>query len=220
MQSNYFEIKHRNKQWNKKWRHWPKLRKMKYIVCIFWCNFILWSLFYRQGGKSAKKNRMESHITVSHRAKYLWLQRFNGQPEFVTMYIVFVYKRVYVAEIWASAAGASWFCPAFPCTLWGIVLDRGPGPSLRHAALLQPLQSTDSHWHYISWGDIVDCVCVCVCVCVCWSVDAPFSLLLWGKTKWSADHLSRFWLLDVSSVEVERKGTQPWLCASYVEWKT
>lgn len=51
-----------------------------------------------------------------------------------------------------------------------VFLDRGPGPSPRHAALLQPLQSADSHWHYISWGDIVDRVCECVYS----SVDAPF----------------------------------------------
>lgn len=56
---------------------------------------------------------------------------------------------------------ASWFCPALPCTVWGSVLDRGPALSLRHAAPLQPLQSTDSHWHYISSGKhSKDTVCV------------------------------------------------------------
>lgn len=83
-----------------------------------------------------------------------------AKPEFVSLYDVFVYKCVYVSGDGASAAGASWFCPALPWTLWGSVLDQGPGPSLRRAAPLQPLQSADSHWHYISWGDTVDYVCV------------------------------------------------------------
>ena len=125
-----------------------------------------------------------------------------------------LYTRVFMWRgVGASAAGASWFCPALPshCTLWGSVLDPGPGPSLRHAALLQPLHSADSHWHYISWVDIVD-----VCACV----DAALSLLLWSQTKWSADHLvSRLWICEVSSVAVE-KSPQPWTCASYVEWRT
>lgn len=122
-----------------------KIKKMKSFEQKF---FIL------QLGNKKKKKFSQLFCCESVR-KYLWLQRLSGQPECVS---VFVYNCVYVegrreTGDGASAAGASWFCPALPCTLWGSVLDRGPGPSLRHAAPLQPLQSADSHWHYISWGE-------------------------------------------------------------------
>lgn len=90
-----------------------KIKKMKsFEQKLHFLFFIL------QLGNKKKKKFSQLFCCESVR-KYLWLQRLSGQPECVS---VFVYNCVYVegrreTGDGASAAGASWFCPALPCTL-------------------------------------------------------------------------------------------------------
>lgn len=167
-------------KWNERWSHsLSRIEREHILVQLHFVIFIL----QKRNHRFDHQNKIISPLFYFEALREL----------FMTLEVELASRRLFPCTLclytsvfmWrgdgASAAGASWFCPALPCTLWGSVLDQGPGPSLRHAAPLQPLQSADSHWHYISWGDTAGCVCVC------WSVAAPFSLLLWSKTKCSAD---------------------------------
>lgn len=154
--------------------------------CIFWHHFI----FILQ--KRKKEN------LPNKRFPPLYFKVFRAQ---VASWALFLHTLcLYTTSVFmwrgvgASAAGASWICLALPCTLWGSVLDRGPGPSLRHAALLQPLQSADSHWHYISWGDIVDCVCARLMLLSACCSEAE------KQSRFADPLFSRCWIGEVSAV--------------------
>lgn len=64
-----------------------------------------------------------------------------AKPKFVSLYDVFVYKCVYVSGDGASAAGASWFCPALPwneAVFWTRAQDQAWGALLRSSLSRAP----------------------------------------------------------------------------------